>query len=59
VSIDDDESGVVTFQKNDYTLDVSPDESDSDGAESVSEVSEDFTTALEADDEQAATVEVE
>jgi len=59
VSVDDDESGVVTFQKNDYTLDVSPDESDSDGAESVSEVSEDFTTALEADDDNAATVEVE
>lgn len=50
----EDESGVLTFQKNDYTLDVTPDaEADSDDAQSVSEVGEEFTTALEADDEQA------
>jgi hypothetical protein len=55
VAIDGDESGAVTFQKNDYTLDVSPDETDSDAAESVSEVSSEFTEQLE---DEGVTVEV-
>ena len=60
VATDDDESGVIKFQKNDYTMDVGPDESDSDDAESVSEVSEEFTTKLaEADEDEAAEVEIE
>jgi hypothetical protein len=58
VSVDDDESGVVTFQKNDYTMDVSPKENESDNAEGVSETAEDFASALQAD-EDASEIEVE
>lgn len=58
VAIDDADSGVVTFQKNDYTLDVSANEGDSDGAESVSETAVDFSEALEAEGEAAAEIEV-
>lgn len=54
----EDESGVLTFQKNDYTLDISPDdETDSADAQSVSEVGEEFTKQLDA--EQAAAIEVD
>ena len=49
VSIDDDESGVVTFQQNDYTLDVSPEETDSADAQSVSETASDFSEQLAED----------
>ena len=56
VAIDDADSGVVTFQRNDYTLAVEPNETDSDAAESVSEVSHDFSEALEA---EGGEVEVE
>lgn len=56
VAIDDDDSGAVTFQKNDYTLDVSPDEADSEDAESVSEVGSEFTEQLES---EGVAVEVE
>jgi hypothetical protein len=59
VAIDDADSGVVTFQKNDYTLDVSPNETDSDGAESVSETATDFSEALKAEGENDAEIEVE
>lgn len=61
VALDDDEGGVVTFQQNDYTLDVSPQETDSDDAESASEVSEDFSAALQAEEDakEAAEIEVE
>lgn len=60
VTLEDDEGGVVTFQKNDYTLDVSPQENESDAAESVSETAEDFASALQADEEkEAAEIEVE
>lgn len=48
VAIDDDESGVLTFQKNDYTLDVQPTETDSADAQDVSEVGSNFTEELEA-----------
>jgi hypothetical protein len=60
VSIDaESESGSLTFQKNDYTLDVTPDEeTDSDDAQSVSEVGEEFTEALDSDDDKAA-IEIE
>lgn len=60
VAIDDADSGVVTFQKNDYTLSVEPEETDSASAESVSETAVDFSEALEADgDAPAAEIEVE
>ena len=55
VAVDADESGVVTFQQNDYTLDVSPKETDSASAESVSETAEDFTEQLT----EAEPIEVE
>jgi hypothetical protein len=57
VAVDDDESGVITFQKNDYTMDVSPDETDSDGAEDAAEVAEDYATELSPDDETEIDVE--
>jgi hypothetical protein len=48
------DSGTLTFQKNDYTLDVRPDEETaSDDAQPVSEVGESFTEKLDADDESA------
>jgi len=60
VALDDDEGGVVTFQQNDYTLDVSPQETESDDAESVSETADDFAEALKAEEEkEAAEIEVE
>lgn len=46
VAVDADESGVVTFQQNDYTLDVSPQENDSTDAQSVSDTAEDFSKQL-------------
>lgn len=46
VAVDADESGVVTFQQNDYTLDVSPQENDSVDAQSVSDTAEDFSEQL-------------
>lgn len=58
VAVDDDDGAAVTFQQNDYTLDVAPDESASGDAENVSEVSEDFHEKL-ATDEEATEVEVE
>lgn len=49
----DDESGTLTLQKNDYTLDITPEEEmEPDDAQSVSEVSEDFSEKLEAEDGQ-------
>jgi len=57
VRLDDDDGGVVTFEKNDYTMEVSPVETDSDAADSVSEAGEDFAQYLEAD--EAGTLEVE
>lgn len=61
VELDDGEGGVVTFQKNDYTLDVSPDQTDSDDAEPVSEAATDFTEELltDEDDDGEIAVEVE
>jgi hypothetical protein len=56
IVMDDDDGGVVTFQKNDYTLDVSPSESDTDDAESLSETATDFSKQLEA---EGVEVEVE
>lgn len=59
VLLDDDDSGVVTFQKNDYTLDVRPQKNDSDDAENLSEVSEDFTEQLKSEDnDESATIEI-
>jgi hypothetical protein len=58
VTIDDDEGGVITFQQNDYTMDVSPEETDSAETESVSAVSEDFAEQMQTDDD-ATDVEVE
>jgi len=49
VAIDDDDGGVVTFQKNDYTLDVSPSETDTDDADDFSEAATDFSKQLEAE----------
>ena len=59
VSIDDADSGVVTFQKNDYTLDVTPEETDSASTESVSETAVDFSEALEAEGDEEVEIEVE
>lgn len=59
VSLDDDEGGIVTFQQNDYTLDVSPKETDTASAESVSETADDFASALKANEEEQVEVEVE
>lgn len=60
VEIDaEDESGVLTFEKNDYTVDISPDdEVAQEDAQSVSEVSEDFTEKLESDEDETV-IEVE
>lgn len=56
VAVDDDDGGVITFQKNDYTMDVGPEEIDSDAAEDSSDVAEDFATEMT---DGAADVEVE
>lgn len=56
VAVDDDEGGVITFQKNDYTMDVGPEETDSDDAEESSKVAENFTETLQ---EEATEVDVE
>jgi hypothetical protein len=58
VSIDDDDSATVTFEQNDYTLEVSPAEAESDAAESQREMSKDFAEKLDAEDE-AAEISVE
>ncbi len=51
------DDAAVTFQKNDYTLDISPDEeSSSDGAQDVSETAQDFTERLDSEDD--AVIEV-
>lgn len=49
VAIDDDDGGVVTFQRNDYTLDVTPSESDTEDAEDFSDAATDFSEQLEAE----------
>lgn len=60
VVLDDADSGAVTFQQNDYTLDVSPKEIDSESTESFSEASEDFAKHLEAEsDDEDDEIEVE
>lgn len=57
---EEDENGVVTFEKNDYTLDIKPDSdadsNQSDAPEAIS--AEEFTQELEADetDEEAAEI---
>lgn len=56
VSLEDDEGGVITFQQNDYTLDVEPQETDSDTTDDVSEAAEDFSEMIEADDAEAIEV---
>lgn len=55
VAIDDADSGVVTFQQNDYTLDVSPADGANSDAEDASETAHDFATELQDD---AAEIEV-
>lgn len=47
VAVDDDDSAAVTFQQNDYTMDVSPDETDSGGAEDASAVAEEFAEEMQ------------
>jgi hypothetical protein len=47
VAVDDDDSAAVTFQQNDYTMDVSPNENDSDGAEDASAVAEEFAEEMQ------------
>lgn len=60
VALDDDDGGMVTFQRNDYTLDVSPTETDSAPAQDDSEGAKtDFAAALQADEEQSGEIEVE
>lgn len=59
VSVDGDESGVVTLQKNDYVLDVGPEESDSAESESVSEVSEQFTKSIQEEANNVENAETE
>jgi hypothetical protein len=56
VVLDADESGTVTFQKNDYTLAVETEENDSADAQDHSKVSAEFAEQLEADGEE---IEVE
>ena len=51
VVLDDADNGAVRFQQNDYTLDISPKEIDSDGAEDFSEASADFSEHLTAEDD--------
>lgn len=58
VQLDDDDGGVVTFQQNDYTLDVSPVEGDSDAAEPSSDTAQDFSEMI-SDGEGEEEVEVE
>lgn len=58
VHLDDDDSGVVTFQQNDYTLDVEPTQSDSDATDGVTEAATDFSEMIQAEEEKAE-VEVE
>jgi len=50
VSVNDDDSAVVTFQQQDYTLDVAPEETDSDGTEDASKVAEDFAERMQSED---------
>lgn len=59
VEIDaEDAGGTLTFEKNDYTLDVTPDkEADQSDAQSVAEVGESFTEKLDAEEE--AVIEVD
>lgn len=61
VTLEDDEGAAVTFQKNDYTLDVSPEETDSDGTQADSanagDVAADFTRHLEEDDAEPIEIE--
>lgn len=60
VAIEDDDSGTLTFQKNDYTLTVEPNEdADADDAESVSDTAVDFSEHLAEDDEESEDIEVE
>jgi len=51
VELEDDDGGVVTFQKNDYTLDVSPKETDSDDAQDHREAAGQFHEQLSDEDE--------
>jgi len=59
VRLDDDDGGVVTFEQNDYTLEVSPAETDDleDGVDDNAEM--DFAQYLEADEEGDIAVEAE
>jgi len=57
VAVDNDDGGAVTFQKNDYTLDVSPSEGEQQDAESVTETAGDFAEHLKED--ETAEIEVE
>jgi hypothetical protein len=67
VVLEDDDGGTVTFQKNDYTLDVQPKEtdsdgtqSDSDGAEDTSKTATDFSEMIAGtEDNEEIEVEVE
>lgn len=59
ISIDDDEDGVIAFQQNDYTMDVGPEKTESDGAESASTVSEEFTEKLSDAKDEAAEIELD
>jgi len=58
VQLDDDDGGIVTFQQNDYTLDVKPSEVDSDAADGVTEAATDFSAALQEQEDKEVEVEV-
>lgn len=59
VQLDDDDGGVVTFQQNDYTLDVSPKETDSDATEDSSDTARDFSEAIAQNEAEKEKEEVE
>lgn len=54
VSLEDDDGGVITFQQNDYTLDVEPEETDSTPTQDSSETAEDFSEMIKGDAEEIA-----
>lgn len=57
----EDESGTLTFQKNDYTLSVEPDEESAQDASVDAEPmsAEEFTKDLEDDEDESPTIEIE
>ena len=57
VRLDDDDGGVVTFEQNDYTLEVSPAEVDENDADGGTDASADFAQFLEEDEESEISVE--